>query len=464
MTIGELLNANLWTIVAILLPILYIFYYRKFRIFIYDQPQKVTKGKIIRGKCPPAFPNGWFWLADSHTLARGNVKFVQHCGRNVVLFRGHDGKPYVLDAYCAHMGGNLGIGGRVRDMNCIECPFHGWIYDGETGKCVFTDGEKKIPRKVDTFEYVDVERCTTAANKIEFLEKIAENQEVGIKKYETRELNGSIFAWFHAREEMQHKPMYELIDITDEIERNNMETRGESINYVNCHVQEIPENGKSNQFKLSFRFQFVYVGSDVRHFDFLHESIVDFIPFIKFKWTPLAERATTPNLRQIMAHSHPQAHAYKMRLFDRFLKEDNLQYINVMSLNCSIRFFDKHELFLFNTTGFQFGSATVYLFLWSPYFKLTFFHTLTPLEKFHQRVVHRINTSKWMPYWLSAALLMGEVKQLYSDMKIWNHKLFSERLNYNTKNYADRCLHAYRNWYAQFYDGCYEREAQTLNW
>jgi hypothetical protein len=215
---------------------------------------------------------------------------------------------------------------------------------------------------------------------------------------------------------------------------------------------------------LLFFLIFSCLGSDARHFDFLHESFIDSIPFIKFKWSLLAERGTTPNLRQIMAHSNPNAHAYKMHLFDRFLTEDNLRYVNIMSLDCSLRFFDKHELFIFNTTGFQIGPSIVYLFIWSPYFKMSFFHTLTPLEKFHQRVVHRIITSRWIPYWLSTLMLMGEVKQLYSDMKIWDHKIFREKLNYNTKNYADKCLHSYRNWYAQFYDGCYEREMKSLSW
>ncbi|CAF0924090.1 unnamed protein product [Adineta steineri] len=441
----------MWTAVFIMLTILYFIYYRKFRIFIYDQPEKVTKGNIRRGKCPPSYPNGWFWLIDSYNLAQGDVKFIQNCGRDVVLFRGYNGKPYVLEAYCAHIGGNLGVGGKVRDINCIECPFHGWIYDGETGTCVFPDGENKVLRKLDTFEYVDVERCTPCTpnnqTSTSYLQKIANQQEITLKTYECREMNGSIFVWFHANEQLRHKPLYELFDITDEIQKNNMEVRGESINYINCHIQEIPENG-----------------SDVRHFDYLHESVLDSISFVKFKWKVLAERAITPNMRDLMAHSHPKAHAYKMHLFDKFLTEDNLQYINIIALDCSLCFLNKYELFLFNTTGFQIGPSIVYLFLWSPYFKLTFFHTLTPLEKFHQRVVHRIITSKWMPYWLSASMLMGEVKQLYADMKIWNNKIFIEKLNYNLKSYADKCLHSYRNWYAQFYDGCYEREAKSLSW
>lgn len=191
---------------------------------------------------------------------------------------------------------------------------------------------------------------------------------------------------------------------------------------------------------------------------------MDSISFVKFKWSPLATPASTPNLREIMKHPHPQVNTFKMDLFDRFLTEENRRYVNVMSLDCSLSFFGKHNLFLFNITGFQIGPSIVYLFLWSPYFKLIFFHTLTPLEKFHQRVVHRIITSKWIPYWLSSIILMGEVKQLYADMKVWNNKIFTENLNYNMQNYADKCLHAYRNWYAQFYEGCYERESKSLHW
>lgn len=50
------------------------------------------------------------------------------------MFRGKSGKVSVVDAYCAHMGGNLAAGGRVLG-DCIECPFHGWVYNQE-GKCV----------------------------------------------------------------------------------------------------------------------------------------------------------------------------------------------------------------------------------------------------------------------------------------------------------------------------------------
>ena len=175
---------------------------------------------------------GWFWLIDSCNLGQGDTKFIQHCGRDVVLFRGYNGKPYVLEAYCSHMGGNLGVGGRVRHTNCIECPFHGWIFDGETGTCVFPFDEYRTSRKVDTFEYVDIERCRLSVidgqQRSSYLQKVAENQEVKLRRYECREINGSIFVWYHANEQFRNKPLYELLDINDELERFNMEGKKQS--------------------------------------------------------------------------------------------------------------------------------------------------------------------------------------------------------------------------------------------
>lgn len=40
----------------------------------------------------------------------------------------------MVDAYCPHLGADLAAGGRVVG-SCIECPFHGWRFRGEDGKC-----------------------------------------------------------------------------------------------------------------------------------------------------------------------------------------------------------------------------------------------------------------------------------------------------------------------------------------
>lgn len=66
-------------------------------------------------------------------------------GEHFAVFRGEDGRINVLDAMCPHLGANIAIGGVVSG-DCIQCPFHGWVFSGSTGKCV------RIP-------YSDVGRC-----------------------------------------------------------------------------------------------------------------------------------------------------------------------------------------------------------------------------------------------------------------------------------------------------------------
>ena len=56
-------------------------------------------------------------------------------GKAFAVFRDEEGIAHLLDAYCPHMGANLGAGGQVKG-SCLECPFHGWRFDGNSGKCV----------------------------------------------------------------------------------------------------------------------------------------------------------------------------------------------------------------------------------------------------------------------------------------------------------------------------------------
>lgn len=91
------------------------------------------------------YPRGWFVVAFSSEIAAGQVKAMRYFGEQLVAFRGDDGVVRVLDAYCSHMGANLGAGGTVCG-NAIRCPFHAWKYAG-TGECVEIPYAKKIPLK-----------------------------------------------------------------------------------------------------------------------------------------------------------------------------------------------------------------------------------------------------------------------------------------------------------------------------
>ncbi|KAG7240810.1 hypothetical protein INR49_023384 [Caranx melampygus] len=96
------------------------------------------------GELPPVYPNGWYRVLSSHQLERGEVKNVTALGEQVAVFRGQDGKAYVVDAYCPHLGANLAVGGRVVG-SCIECPFHGWQFRGDNGNCAKIPYTEKVP-------------------------------------------------------------------------------------------------------------------------------------------------------------------------------------------------------------------------------------------------------------------------------------------------------------------------------
>lgn len=74
---------------------------------------------------PPPFPNGWYGITYSEDLKREEVKSYDFLGTRVAVFRTDKGAINILDAFCPHLGADIGIGGTVRG-DCVECPFHHW--------------------------------------------------------------------------------------------------------------------------------------------------------------------------------------------------------------------------------------------------------------------------------------------------------------------------------------------------
>ena len=114
----------------------------------------------------PAYPNSWYAMAWSHEVKAGACKSVHYLGRDLVLFRGQDGVIHAVDALCPHLGAHLGAGGKVVG-NTLQCPFHGWRFDGG-GACVSIPYSQNIPAKAR------------------------------VRSWDVREQNGQILVWFHA--------------------------------------------------------------------------------------------------------------------------------------------------------------------------------------------------------------------------------------------------------------------------
>lgn len=102
------------------------------------------------------FPNGWYCAAHSSEVTRGSSLRVTRLGRELLVFRGESGVASVCDAYCPHLGADLGVASRVVG-DTIECPFHGWRFDGG-GTCVRVPYSDKIPQKARIQSWPTVEK------------------------------------------------------------------------------------------------------------------------------------------------------------------------------------------------------------------------------------------------------------------------------------------------------------------
>lgn len=166
---------------------------------------------------PGVHLDGWFRVADSHEIAKGQVKYLQNFDRSFAVFRGQDGYVRCVDAHCIHLGANMAVGGKVVD-NCLECPFHRWRYDG-TGQCTHIPYQEKIPDATKT------------------------------KAYYVCEYYGMILLWIHSKDSA---PSYYPPNI-EKIDSGEMVPRGERHTAVNMHIVEFAENS-----------------CDFQHFDPLH--------------------------------------------------------------------------------------------------------------------------------------------------------------------------------------------------
>ncbi|XP_060808381.1 cholesterol 7-desaturase nvd [Amyelois transitella] len=173
-----------------------------------DKAAKINRARNARklgSKIPPPFPNGWFALVESKDLKDGGVIPVDALGQNLCVYRGEDGVARCVDAYCPHLGANLGVGGSVCG-NCIECPFHKWKF-GEDGACVSVPGVENAPRGVS------------------------------LKTWKTVEADGAVWIWHDAE---GRDPLWSLED-APELKMWGYRGRNEFV--VSAHIQEIPENG-----------------------------------------------------------------------------------------------------------------------------------------------------------------------------------------------------------------------------
>ncbi|XP_067008543.1 cholesterol 7-desaturase nvd [Anabrus simplex] len=224
------------------------------------------------GNLPPVYPNGWFMLLEADLLAPGQVRHVAALGENFAVFRTQEGEVHVLDAYCPHLGANMGVGGAVRG-DCLECPFHGWRFRGSDGKCTAVPYSEKVP---------------------EFAK---------VKRWESCEVNTVIFVWYHAEDE---PPSWRPQDVPN-VKNGVWHYRGRSEFMINSHIQEIPENGGDLAHLNAIHGPSVLAGSDLHSVERLITS------FARHVWSA----TWAPHEEPDMAHAATMRLQHEVRLFNK---------------------------------------------------------------------------------------------------------------------------------------------------
>lgn len=88
----------------------------------------------------------WWTVALSEQLAGVKPLAVVCDGRQLALFRDAGGQAFALDDRCPHRRVLLSPG--VVKPGGLQCPYHGWTFDGASGKCIDIPNlrrDEKIP-------------------------------------------------------------------------------------------------------------------------------------------------------------------------------------------------------------------------------------------------------------------------------------------------------------------------------
>jgi phenylpropionate dioxygenase-like ring-hydroxylating dioxygenase large terminal subunit len=118
----------------------------------YQPPPPISK-KIFNN--PNIIAKGWYFACRSNEIPIGQAKSIDLCNQRIVLYRGTDQQIRALDAFCPHLGTDLGIG-RI-EGNHIRCFFHHWAFD-DTGNCIEIPCQKAIPTQAKVRSYATTEK------------------------------------------------------------------------------------------------------------------------------------------------------------------------------------------------------------------------------------------------------------------------------------------------------------------
>jgi phenylpropionate dioxygenase-like ring-hydroxylating dioxygenase large terminal subunit len=123
-------------------------------------PDLSADARPKRAQAIEAMRRSWFPVARSADLEAGGApQAAELLGEKLVVYRGEDGRARVASRRCPHRGGDLSIG-KVHGGD-VACPYHGWRFSGEDGRCVMVPSladQSRVPPRAAIRAYPAVER------------------------------------------------------------------------------------------------------------------------------------------------------------------------------------------------------------------------------------------------------------------------------------------------------------------
>lgn len=93
-------------------------------------------------------PNQWYAVLDSKQVKKNKLIGVTRFSEKLVFWRDESGEVYCIYDKCCHRGASLCAGKLVE--NHVECPFHGFQYDG-SGKVVRIPANGKAAKVAENY-------------------------------------------------------------------------------------------------------------------------------------------------------------------------------------------------------------------------------------------------------------------------------------------------------------------------
>eukprot|EP01087_Luapelamoeba_hula_P003954 TRINITY_DN1390_c1_g1_i1.p1 TRINITY_DN1390_c1_g1~~TRINITY_DN1390_c1_g1_i1.p1 ORF type:complete len:374 (-),score=53.75 TRINITY_DN1390_c1_g1_i1:489-1610(-) len=368
-----------------------------------------------------------------HLWCMCGLQLIEVVGKTMVLFRGVDDKTVkLLDAYCPHLGANMGAGGVVVGDH-LQCPFHQWQFDGD-GKC-------------QTIPYTDNIPSSAVA-----------------KSYEVMELYGAICFWY----DVEGRPAHWKPHLIPQLESGNYIYRGSyKSRNVHMHIQDYAENS-----------------ADLQHIAPMHgQMLIPFtqipVPFIQIVhvagWTTAAKRKaeSEKGKREISVEENT------LVTTDNHTEKDGAERVEEeggISGTPHIAYFADTAHLAFRGQPIPrtaavaevtfVGAAIYYFHFHTDIGDVMLIQTNTPAKPLEQQVEFFWWSEKSMP-WVIATYVVGNwIAQWKNDIEVWENKTWLTK-PLLVKN--DGPIMPLRRWFAQqFYSdnslSCAAANTQSLAW